>query len=126
MLAVALAAMGVLAGAGLFLTDAPPAIASMLAVAAAAWAGALAWREWRRRPEALVLRSDGAVQVGPVAVDGFRVDWQGPLTKLEWRQAGRRVRRVAWPDVVDAAARRELRLWTLGRAVRASTAAVAP
>ena len=125
-LSACLALVGVLAGVGLFLTDLPGLPALPAALFAAAWGGALARQEWRRPVETLVLHANGSVSVDGEGVEAFRLAPQGPLTRLEWTVGGRRHRRVAWPDVLDAATRRELRLWALGRDVRASTAAVAP
>jgi toxin CptA len=125
-LATSLMAIGAMGAAGLGLTDMPPVLALVLAVPVVAWSFVLASREWRRPTVSLVLAGDGRVRVDGVLVDAFRLEWQGVLAVLQWRTADRRHRRVAWPDVLDAAARRELRLWSLGRAVRASTAAVAP
>ena len=125
-LAACLLLIGLAAGAGMFLTDLPPAAAVPLSLAAGAWGAVLARAELRRPVEALVLQSTGAVRVDGQPVDAFRVQPRGPLTRLAWTADGRSRYRVAWPDVLDAATRRELRLWALGRDVRASTAAVAP
>lgn len=125
-LACALAALGIASGAGLVLTDLPAPAALLLAPVAIAWGLVLARRELRRATDVLVLRADGVVVANGVVVDAFRLDWQGVLARLDWRVKGRRHVRVAWPDVLGAAVRRELRLWALGRDVRAMTAAVAP
>ena len=125
-LSACLVLVGVLGGVGLFLTELPWLLALPAALLAAVWGVALARQEWRRPLETLVLYANGSVSVDGEAVEAFRLAPQGPLTRLEWTSGGRRHRRVAWPDVFDAAARRELRLWALGRDVRVSTAAVAP
>jgi hypothetical protein len=54
------------------------------------------------------------------------VDWRGPLHVLSWREEGRMVRWMAFPDVLDSGARRELRLWSRRRREHAGAAAVAP
>lgn len=45
-------------------------------------------------------------------MDELRLRWRGPLAFLDWGSpaGGPRQRLVFWPDVLDAAARRELRL----------------
>lgn len=126
MLAAALALIGVAGAAGLFLTDLPAAVAAALAPVAAGWGAAMATRELRRPAVSILLRHDGSATVDGVEVARIRLDWQGIFARFDWTVDGRRRRLVAWPDVLDAAARRELRLWALGRGVRASTAAVAP
>jgi len=46
-----------------------------------------------------------------VAVHQLHVGWRGPLAFLQWRDAGgRRGRASLWPDTLDAALRRELRV----------------
>jgi toxin CptA len=103
----------------------------MLAALPAATA-CLAWGAWIVRDSlrapalGIALRGDGHVDVGGERVDDFAVDWRGALTCMAWRRDGRRVRHVAWPDVVPAAARRELRLWRLVHRADASTRPVAP
>ncbi|GHC05860.1 hypothetical protein [Thermomonas carbonis] len=53
----------------------------------------------------------GVVQCDGVAVQDLRVAWRGPLAFLRWRGADRRIRRIVlWPDLLDAGARRELKL----------------
>lgn len=126
MLVAALVSIGFGAGCGLFLTDLPTWVSAPAAALACAWGVALARREASRVSESIVLRRDGRVDVDGRPVEAFRLAWQGPLARLEWRCGHRTRRCVAWPDVLDAATRRELRLWALDRDVRASTAAVAP
>jgi hypothetical protein len=124
--AACLAALGVLGGAGWWASDAS---ALVVAAGSLAWLAAglrLAHRELRRPVESLVLRPDGAAELGGCPVDGAGVDWRGPFFVLSWQAGGRAVRRIVFPDVLDAAARRELRLWRGGARERGSTAAVAP
>jgi toxin CptA len=125
-LAVALAAIGTLGAVGTFLTDLPLTGAAALSAVCIGWGGYLARNASRREPVRLVLRGDGGITVDGMAVDDAKIHWQGPLTCLQWRVGARRERFVAWPDVVDAAARRELRLWALAHRAHASTAPVAP
>lgn len=125
-LSVALVAIGVLAAAGLFLTDLPKLAALACAPLCIAAGAVLARREAGRAARLIHLRSDGTVVVDDTPVEDVRIEWQGPIGALAWRRDGRRERTVLWPDVVDAARRRELRLWVLTRPSRAATAAVAP
>lgn len=125
-LATALVGIGVLAGVGLFLTDLPLPVATAATPACAAWGFVLARREHRRPSRHVVLTATGDARIDDVRVDDLRIDWQGPIAMLSWTVGDRRQRVVAWPDVLSAAQRRELRLWTLTRPSRAATAAVAP
>ncbi len=124
-LAFALVALGLLAGAGLWLTELPAALAVPGTVACVLYGAHLARVERRRAPVELVLRGVDA-RVDGVAVDALDLGWRGPLTLVSWRSAGRDHRRVAWPDVVDARLRRELRLWVSTRRPDADAPAVAP
>lgn len=126
LLASALFLMGIVAAAGLVLSNMQAWVAAVVAPCLVGWGALLARRELRRAPMLVLLRGDGTAAVDGAAVERFSLDWQGVLARLEWTYAGRRVHRVGWPDVLDASTRRELRLWALGRGVRASTAAVAP
>ncbi|AXK71632.1 hypothetical protein DWG18_04545 [Lysobacter sp. TY2-98] len=125
-LSIALVAIGVIAGLGLFLTDLPTIAACAAAPACAAWGFALAARERQRATRTVMLRADGTATVDDERADDLRIDWQGPIASVIWRQNGRGQRIVAWPDVVDAPRRRELRLWSVTRPSRAAAAAVAP
>ena len=57
----------------------------------------------------------------------LRVRWRGPLAFLEWRghAGGPRQRLLFWPDVLDARARRELRLAMRAREAALGCASVA-
>lgn len=120
-----LAALGPVGAACWWMSAAPALLA---AAGSSMWivvAASLARREWGRATRSVVLGA-GAACIDGRPVDGFSVDWRGMLTILEWRDSGRAVRWLLFPDVVDAAQRRELRLWALARRERGSTAAVAP
>lgn len=83
-------------------------------------------REAGRPTLRIRLAADGTVLIDEASADGFAAAWRGPLTAVRWRE-GRRYRyRVAFPDALDAASRRELRLWVLARREPVATAAVAP
>lgn len=113
MLAAALAIIGVLASLSLLLSEVQ-APWSLLGAAAALGLGTHSARRALRSPcSSLVLRSDGSIEVDGKAALDFHASFQGPLTQLRWSQQRRTQRLVAWPDVLDAPARRELRLWAL-------------
>ncbi|WP_235318621.1 hypothetical protein [Lysobacter sp. A03] len=86
---------------------------------AVTWPGAvlaLSWgvRESRREAAkpALEVELDGeVVKVDGHTVADFRVFWRGPLTFARWRDSEHCLHRLAWwPDTLDPASRRELRL----------------
>ena len=104
--------LAVLAGVSLLGSDLPRAWAWLLA-AFALLLGVHDARRYLRRPpmQWVVPAGRGAVQCDGLAVHDLRVAWRGPLAFLRWRDADRRVRRLAfWPDRLDAGARRELKL----------------
>lgn len=126
LLAGTLAALGLLAAAGLALTAMPAAAVWPLGVLAAGWATWRAATLGRAPTRLLVFRVDGRLEVDGRPVDAPELAWQGPLAVLRWREHGRARRVVGWPDVIDAATRRELRLWALECAPAAEAPAVAP
>lgn len=101
-----------LAALSLLASEMPAVAAWPLAAAASAYGAWLARREWRRPRCEFVFRGNAA----PVLVDGeavtdFGLQWRGPLAFVRWRDAGGRLRCLAWwPDTLPAARRRELRL----------------
>ena len=119
-------ALGVVGAAGLFLSDLPTWMALIASPVCVVWGLVLARNERRRAPQRLVLRADGTAWLDDGAIEALQVDWQGPIAAFAWLRDGRRERCVTWPDVLDAATRRELRLWLLTRPSRAAAAAVAP
>ena len=125
-LAASLVTVGVLGACGLFLSDLPWPAAAVAAVAVVAWALTLARRTLRRPAMHFAFRGDGRVSVDEHPVDDVGLEWRGPLTCIQWREAKRRRYFVGWPDRIDAAARRELRLWRLAHRADASTRPVAP
>lgn len=126
MLAATLVALGVGGALGWFLIDAGPLLAACGAGAGLVWALRLAAAEAARPRLEIVLCADGRVTVDGRGVEAFGADWRGPLTALSWRSGGRLERRLAFPDAVDSASRRELRLWLLAQREHAAPAAVAP
>lgn len=132
-LAMALyATAGLGAAASILLSDMPAGPARAAAIACVAWGLWLARREWRRAPVELVIgapaRGDAPVRIhlDAVAGDWTGTTWRGPLCVLTLGIEGRTRRLVLWPDVADAAARRELRLRAPRRAGVGRRASVAP
>ncbi|TZF89675.1 hypothetical protein [Cognatilysobacter lacus] len=125
-LASLLAAIGVLGAGGLFLTHLTLGAAVALAPVVVAWGLWLARRELSRGTLRVFLCADGHVEVDGMTVVDASIDFQGPITRLGWAGSHRRTRIAAWPDVVGASQRRELRLWAIAHRANASTAAVAP
>ena len=125
-LAASLVAVGIAGVPGWMLSDAGALLAACGAGAGLAWALRLASIETRRPALDIVLAGDGRVSIGGVVVDDFGFDARGPLVSLRWRSGGRMHRRLAFPDALEAGARRELRLWALARRDPADPAAVAP
>jgi hypothetical protein len=125
-LPAALMLIGVLGAAGTFLSDLSLPLAALISPVFLAWGALLAGRALRADVVRIAFRADGSVTVDGIRVHGVQLDWRGPLTVMEWQREGRRVRQVAWPDVVPPGLRRELRLWRLARRADASTRPVAP
>ncbi|MBW8311897.1 MAG: hypothetical protein K0M64_07645 [Rhizobium sp.] len=107
--------IGLLAGLSLLLSALPASLRSPLAALAAAEGWRLARRERRRPPLSLsatgaILRIMNGGEEGPV-LHAPRLREQGPLTLLcATLPGGRRLRLAWWPDTLDAAGRRQLRL----------------
>ena len=111
-LLTAILVLGVLAALSILASEMPRILAWPLALAALAHGARLFRRERRRTPQSFVLRGEATpVLVDGVAVEGFELQWRGPLAFARWRdRQGRRQRRTWWPDTLPAARRRELRL----------------
>jgi toxin CptA len=123
----ALCALAVLAPLSIWASNLPAVLAWPLAIVAAGWAAGSAWRHARTAPLPIVVPAEGDVTVAGQAVDGFDVRWRGALAFLSWRDgAGRGHRLALWPDVLDPATRRELRLVTAARAAVRIGGPVAP
>jgi toxin CptA len=107
----AMSTMALLAPFAVLTSAMPRWVAWPLAAGAAACGAYLARREAEQRVRMVVIDSEGATTVDGQVVDALRVDWRGPLAFVAWRDAeGRVVRRSLWPDTLNAAQRRELRL----------------
>lgn len=127
-LVAALLAMTPLAAGSVLVSEMPRLAAWPLALAAVAYGGWLAHREWRRPRKTFVFPYGDA----PVLVDGRPVthvalQWRGPLAFLRWRDETGRLHRVAWwPDTLPASRRRELRLAAAAREAAPGRASMAP
>lgn len=77
---------------------------------------------------ALVVVPPGAapITINGAAVEGFQVQWRGPLVFVSWSKEGRLHFLVGGPGNVGAAARRELRLAISGRTQGRPRRSVAP
>ncbi|AWH17274.1 hypothetical protein C1922_08105 [Stenotrophomonas sp. ZAC14D2_NAIMI4_7] len=98
-------------------------------VLAAVWAVGLAellWRLYRPRRVLLLPSLPAPLQVAGQDIDSPRLLSRGPWLLLRWRQQGRRRHLLFWPDVLDRAQRRELRLAVAARAVSRQPRTVAP
>lgn len=111
-LACALALLGLSAPLATLASGCPISIAAPVSLLAVLQGARLARRELTRPAVWLSIPGNHA----PATLDGIemrdlRLRWRGPLACLEWREPSGRSRRLhGWPDVLDAAARRELRL----------------
>lgn len=123
----ALCALAVLAPLSIGASNLPAIVAWPLAILAAGWAAGSAWRHARTAPLPIVVPAEGDVTVAGQVVDGFDVRWRGALAFLSWRDGAGQYRRLAlWPDVLDPATRRELRLVAAARAAVRIGGPVAP
>lgn len=92
-------------------SDLPRAVAWPLAVVALGHGLRLAWRERRKPARAVVISEVAIVSIDGVRVEGFAVQWRGPLAFAHWQdRAGATQRLDWWPDTLPSASRRELRL----------------
>lgn len=125
--AAACALLGILAAFSLSLSDMPAWLAWPLGLASTVRGMQLAYRELAHPATGLTLSSNARASVDGIPVQALRVRWRGPLAFVQWCDAeGRTHRRVATPDVLPPASRRELRLaWSAHDAAR-RRAAVAP
>jgi toxin CptA len=124
---VALHALGVLAAFSLLMSEMPRTVAWPLAVGAMAYGIRLGRSEGRRPERQLVWAAAGSPTLDGQVLADAQLQWRGPLAFLRWRDSDGRVQRLAWwPDVLPAAARRELRLAALDGAGAAPAASMAP
>jgi toxin CptA len=123
----ALWSLAVLAPLSLWASDLPGMLAWPLALCVAGGAAWSALRHQRAVPMAILVPAEGEVTVAGQAVEDFDVAWRGALAFLSWRDgAGRDHRLALWPDVLDPATRRELRLVMAARVAVRIAGPVAP
>jgi toxin CptA len=126
--AAACFALGILAAVAAIASELPWPVSFPLAIASVAHGTWLAMRELLQPAANLVIppgEADATLD-GEAMID-LRVQWRGPLTILRWRSAaGGHHRLQGWPDNLDAAARRELRLAMADRVPARSPRSVAP
>lgn len=127
-LAATVATLGLFAAAAALTSATPRVLSWPIAVAALVYGGWLAQRELDRPVRCLVIAPDVATStVDGEPVTELGLQWRGPLAFLCWRDgAGRRQRLSGWPDVLDAASRRELRLAIAARTPAQPTRSMAP
>jgi hypothetical protein len=114
-LACALVGLGGLAVAAVFLSDVNLLACLLVAGGAMGWSLFLAWREWHRLPQVLLLGDIG--QPASLIENGVettvtlqRIGFRGSFVLLEWSDAdARRLRRALWPDALPESQRRALR-----------------
>jgi len=106
---------------GALASDLPAAWAGPIGMATASVGCLQAWREARRTRRTLAIDSAGMTLDGrPLRQVMLR--WRGPLAFLWARDLAGRVHRLAWwPDTLDAAGRRALRLAVAAHSPRAPT-----
>lgn len=119
--------LGPLAAWSLLACDLDSGISVPVALAALAWGVRDARRHARQPGVALLIpASAAAAHCNGAPMLALQVRWRGPLAFLCWRTPeGRTQRRVFWPDTLDAAQRRELRLAMLQREAAPGRASVA-
>lgn len=125
-LASALIVLGLLGGVSAWACELPRSLSLPIAWLALLWAIASARRELRRPARPLTIRGGRATLAGEAIAD-LRLHWRGWLARLDFTGPdGRRQRLLWWPDTLDAAARRELRLAVAVTAPARDTRSVAP
>ena len=120
--------LGVLAALGAVTSELPWAVSLPIALASLVHAGGLAARELRGSVRAVVVpQGTGEATIDGQPMLGLEVHWRGPLAFLQWRGVdGRRYSLRGWPDNLDAAARRELRLAVAARMPLRTPRSMAP
>lgn len=123
-----LLALGLLSAFAAIASELPMYVSIPLALFAVVYGGWLAHRELRRPTYGLVIPLNETVaRIDGLEMNDLQVQWRGPLAFLRWRCAdGQRQRLHGWPDNLDAAARRELRLAMAARMPARSPRSVAP
>ncbi|MGO4260449.1 hypothetical protein [Lysobacter sp. TAB13] len=110
LLSAALIALGLAAAFSAVASELPLPASLPLAAMALAWAGWSTRREARLPPQPLVI-AGGRATLAAAPISDLRLHWRGWLARLDFTGSdGRRRRLLWWPDTLDAAGRRELRL----------------
>jgi toxin CptA len=110
-LLAALIVLTVLAACSLLASALPRSVAWPSALVAIMVGTRQLRRESRRTACPIVVAADGRATVDGAQVQGFAVDWRGPLAFAHWRDANGLSRRCSfWPDTLPGPRRRELRL----------------
>ena len=126
-LSAALRVLGLLAALSVLSSDAPPAMAWPVSMAAIAYGDWRARRYRAQRIHRLHWSAGRLPELDGEALEDARLDWRGPVAFLHGRDGRGQVRHLAWwPDTLSAAARRELRRVAAVRADPATTRSVAP
>ena len=99
-----------------------------LATLALAHGACLSWRELVHPAHGLVIPLNAtAATIDGEEMNDLALQWRGSLAFLKWRdRQGRRRRLFGWPDNLDVAARRELRLAMAARKPARPARSVAP
>ena len=128
LLAASLLILGVLAAAGALASELPWQAALSLAVTSLVHAVVTARRELHRPVRTVVVPHGTAeATIDGQPIFGLELHWRGPLAFLRWRCVeGRRGYLLGWPDNLDAAARRELRLAAAARVPLRTPGSMAP
>lgn len=120
--------LGVLAALAVACSDVPTVAVWPLAGIASVYGMFLSWHEGRKPTRRLCWwRDSNGLEIDGIAVMSARLYWRGPLTILNWKDADGRCHHLLWwPDTLDAAARRELRLAVGGHDISSTPPSMAP
>ena len=108
----ALLSLGLLAAFSVLASEMPRWSAWPLALVTLAWGAWQAWRQAHLPPQSFVFTGNElAATCEGQPIHDLQLQWRGPLAFLAWRdREGRRQRLAWWPDTLQPAKRRELRL----------------
>ena len=127
LLAGVLIALGMLGAVSVLMSALPASAAWLLAAASLIEGARLARRELASPPRTLLWPIGATPSLDREPMHDPQLHWRGPLAFLAWRDgSGRRRRLVWWPDTLDAAGRRELRLAAMGTPAVAADRSMAP
>ena len=125
--ALALSILGVLAPLSVLASGLPAPVAWSVALIAGLHGAWIVRRYLGAQPRHLHIPATGEARCEELPMIDLRVRWRGPLAFMDWRVSpnGRRQRLVFWPDRLDVATRRELRLAMRAREAALGRASVA-